>query len=132
MEEELLQELSYHDRKEEIELMKSLAEEDKTYLINQIILKNRKLDQLERQLQATETNEETYRLEMQEITKIFGLDEHTIFDEVKEYARKLVKEREVQEAMVSTHQQVIKQLEEDLANEEEEREYYQAIVESWE
>ena len=66
---------------------------------------------LQEELKVAKDNEETYRLEMQEITKILNLDEHTIFDEVKEYARKL---------------------QEELETEKDEREYYQAIVESWE
>lgn len=44
---------------------------------------------LQNNLEVSKTNEETYRLEMQEITKIFGLDEHTLFDDVKEYATNL-------------------------------------------
>ena len=45
--------------------------------------------QLKEQLLATQTNEETFRLEMADITKTLGLDEDTIFDDVKEYARNL-------------------------------------------
>ena len=47
---------------------------------------------LQEKLEVSQTNEETYRLEMQDITKILGLDEHTIFDEVKEYANNLQEE----------------------------------------
>lgn len=44
---------------------------------------------LKEQLSVTQTNEETFRLEMVDITKILGLDEHTLFDDVKVYARSL-------------------------------------------
>lgn len=45
--------------------------------------------QLKEQLLVTQTNEETFRLEMEDITKTLGLDEDTIFDDVKAYARSL-------------------------------------------
>lgn len=45
--------------------------------------------QLKEQLLVTQTNEETFRLEMEDITKTLGLDENTIFDDVKVYARSL-------------------------------------------
>lgn len=44
--------------------------------------------QLQEQLLA-QTNEETFRLEMEDITKVLGLDEDTLFDDVKAYARSL-------------------------------------------
>ena len=47
---------------------------------------------LQEELDISQTNEETYRLEMLDITKILGLDEHTTFDEVKEYATNLQEE----------------------------------------
>lgn len=46
-------------------------------------------EQLKEQLLITQTNEETFRLEMEDITKTLGLDENTIFDDVKVYARSL-------------------------------------------
>ena len=49
---------------------------------------------LQEELDISQTNEETYRLEMLDITKILGLDEHTTFDEVKEYATNLQEENE--------------------------------------
>lgn len=49
---------------------------------------------LQEKLKVSQTNEETYRLEMQDITKILGLDEHTTFDEVKEYATNLQEEKD--------------------------------------
>ena len=45
--------------------------------------------QLKEQLLVAQTNEETFRLEMEDITKILGLDENTLFDDVKTYARSL-------------------------------------------
>lgn len=45
--------------------------------------------QLKEQLLVAQTNEETFRLEMEDITLILGLDEDTIFDDVKVYARNL-------------------------------------------
>ena len=44
---------------------------------------------LKEQLLVSQTNEETFRLEMEDITKILGLDEDTIFDDVKAYVRSL-------------------------------------------
>lgn len=45
--------------------------------------------ELKEQLLVTQTNEETFRLEMKDITQTLGLDEDTIFDDVKAYARSL-------------------------------------------
>lgn len=39
--------------------------------------------QLKEQLLVSQTNEETFRLEMEDITKILGLDDNTLFDDVK-------------------------------------------------
>lgn len=39
--------------------------------------------QLKEQLSVAQTNEETFRLEMEDITKTLGLDENTLFDDVK-------------------------------------------------
>lgn len=55
---------------------------------------------LQEKLKVSQTNEETYKLEMQDITKILGLDEHTIFDEVKEYAINLQEEKEKEHYLV--------------------------------
>ena len=44
---------------------------------------------LKEQLLVAQTNEETFRLEMEDITKTLGLDEDTLFDDVKAYARSL-------------------------------------------
>lgn len=45
--------------------------------------------QLKEQLLVAQTNEETFRLEMEDITRALGLTEDTIFDDVKSYARSL-------------------------------------------
>lgn len=55
-------------------------------LINDLQQENK---QLKEQLLITQTNEETFRLEMKDITQTLGLDEDTIFDDVKAYARSL-------------------------------------------
>ena len=55
-------------------------------LIEQLQQENKKLKE---QLLVAKTNEETFRLEMEDITKTLGLDEDTIFDDVKTYARSL-------------------------------------------
>ena len=41
---------------------------------------------LKEQLLVAQTNEETFRLEMEDITQTLGLDEDTLFDDVKAYA----------------------------------------------
>ena len=58
-------------------------------LINELEQLQQENKQLKEQLLATQTNEETFRLEMEDITRILGLDEDTIFDDVKTYARSL-------------------------------------------
>lgn len=45
--------------------------------------------QLKEQLLVAQTNEETFRLEMKDITQTLGLDEDTLFDDVKVYVRSL-------------------------------------------
>lgn len=45
--------------------------------------------QLKEQLLVAQTNEKTFRLEMEDITETLGLDENTLFDDVKVYARSL-------------------------------------------
>lgn len=54
--------------------------------LKKVYLENIKLKE---QLLVAKTNEETFRLEMEDITKTLGLDEDTIFDDVKAYARSL-------------------------------------------
>lgn len=48
-----------------------------------------KSEQLKEQLLVAQTNEETFRLEMEDITKTLGLDENTLFDDVKLCAKSL-------------------------------------------
>ena len=48
---------------------------------NMLLKKENK--QLKQQLLIAQTNEETFRLEMEDITKTLGLDENTLFDDVK-------------------------------------------------
>lgn len=48
--------------------------------INDLEVENK---QLKKQLLVAQTNEETFRLEMEDITKTLGLDENTLFDDVK-------------------------------------------------
>lgn len=67
-------ELTYKDQKILYKYIKQLQQENK---------------QLKEQLLVNQTNEETFRLEMEDITKTLGLDEDTIFDDVKAYARSL-------------------------------------------
>lgn len=45
--------------------------------------------QLKKQLLVAQTNEETFRLEMKDITQTLGLAEDTLFDDVKVYAKSL-------------------------------------------
>lgn len=45
--------------------------------------------QLKEQLVVTQDNEETFRLEMEDITQTLGLDEDALFDDVKAYAGSL-------------------------------------------
>ena len=54
--------------------------------IDELLQENKKLKE---QLLVVQTNEETFRLEMEDITQTLGLDEDTIFDDVKAYARSL-------------------------------------------
>ena len=54
---------------------------------NMLLKKENK--QLKEQLLVTQTNEETFRLEMEDITQTLGLDEDTLFDDVKAYVRNL-------------------------------------------
>lgn len=71
-------ESSITNPKKQLEFYKQLSE--------QLQQENR---QLKEQLLVAQTNEETFRLEMEDITKILGLDEDTLFDDVKAYARSL-------------------------------------------
>ena len=79
---------------EELENMYEISElEEQVNNINKIrdyiINLQQENKQLKEQLLATQTNEETFRLEMEDMTRILGLDEDIIFDDVKTYARSL-------------------------------------------
>ena len=54
--------------------------------IKKVYLENQELKE---QLLVAQTNEETFRLEMEDITRALGLAEDTLFDDVKAYARSL-------------------------------------------
>ena len=85
--------------------------------------------QLKEQLLVTQTNEETFRLEMEDITKILGLDEYTIFDDVKAYAKSLkdnMFEKEQLNSLVNSCQEEIRQLKKQLEVGEEQ---YNDLVE---
>lgn len=58
---------------------------------NELIIKSLQQEnkQLKEQLLVAQTNEETFRLEMEDIAETLGLDENTLFDDVKIYARSL-------------------------------------------
>lgn len=58
-------------------------------LANKYIELKEENKKLKDQLLVAQTNEETFRLEMKDITKTLGLDEDTLFDDVKVYARGL-------------------------------------------
>ena len=79
---------------EELENMYEISElEEQVNNINKIrdyiINLQQENKQLKEQLLVTQTNEETFRLEMEDITRILGLDEDIIFEDVKTYARSL-------------------------------------------
>lgn len=79
---------------EELENMYEISElEEQVNNINKIrdyiINLQQENKQLQEQLLVAQTNEEIFRLEMEDITRILGLDEDTIFDDVKTYARSL-------------------------------------------
>lgn len=72
--------------KRENKILKENAEHnnkvvDKVNWENQLLKKENQ--QLKEQLLVAQTNEETFRLEMKDITKTLGLDENTLFDDVK-------------------------------------------------
>ena len=85
-------EIDFNDT-DELELALEVSSKKAIYLIDDLIKHlfdlQQENKQLKEQLLATQTNEETFRLEMEDITRILGLDEDTIFDDVKTYARSL-------------------------------------------
>lgn len=62
---------------------------------------------LQEELEISKDKAETYRLEMQEITKIFGLDEHTLFDDVKEYATDLRQENKAKTHQIEVLEEIV-------------------------
>lgn len=98
-----IEELAFKDRKtlanlNSIDLLDIIEflQNDRKQWINQFTqTHNESVDirkenlELKEKLLVTQTNEETFRLEMEDITKILGLDEDTIFDDVKTYVRSL-------------------------------------------
>lgn len=85
--------------KDEIKEILSFKEnaDYKKLSIDEIVILENYITNLQEKLEVSQTNEETYRLEMEDITKILGLDEYAIFDEVKEYATNLQEEVEYKE-----------------------------------
>ena len=77
------------ENKNNTNLTFNLSDNDTRILLTYIEVLQQENKQLKEQLLATQTNEETFRLEMEDITRILGLDEDTIFDDVKTYARSL-------------------------------------------
>lgn len=71
------------------ELYEKTKDCSRVQFVKLLMTKERENKQLREQLLVTQTNEETFRLEMEDITKILGLDEDTIFDDVKVYAKNL-------------------------------------------
>lgn len=65
-------EASITNPKKQLEFYKDLSE--------QLQQENK---QLKEKLSVAETNAETFRLEMEDITEILGLDEDTLFEDVK-------------------------------------------------
>ena len=67
----------------------SLTPTESNLLVSYIKELQQENKQLKEQLLVTQTNEETFRLEMEDITQILGLDENALFDDVKVYAKNL-------------------------------------------
>lgn len=75
--------LSYADLSKDVSF---IVRQDNEPTYEQLQKENK---QLKEQLLVTQTNEETFRLEMKDITQTLGLDEDTLFDDVKVYVRSL-------------------------------------------
>lgn len=80
-------------------------------LANKYIELKEENKKLKDQLLVVQTNEETFRLEMKDITQTLGLDEDTIFDDVKSYVRSL-KEKDKKETQ---QKEFIKYLEDEIS-----------------
>lgn len=97
---------------EELENMYEISElEEQVNNINKIrdyiINLQQENKQLKEQLLATQTNEETFRLEMKDITQTLGLDEDTIFDDVKAFVRSLEIENQKYKEVIDKIQKII-------------------------
>lgn len=68
------------------DLMSAIDRLNKVPTYDELLKENK---QLKEQLLVTQDNEETFRLEMEDITQTLGLDEDALFDDVKAYARSL-------------------------------------------
>lgn len=71
------------------DLISSVDRLNKVPTYDELLKENK---QLQEELSVAETNAETFRLEMEDITKLSGLDEDTLFDDVK---LKIKKQEEV-------------------------------------
>lgn len=85
--------LGYYDFAKTQSIKDNILEDTKDYgriqFIDEICRLQRENQQLKEQLLVTQDNEETFRLEMEDITQTLGLDEDTLFDDVKAYAGSL-------------------------------------------
>lgn len=85
--------LGYYDFAKTQSIKDNILEYTKDYgriqFIDEICRLQRENQQLKEQLLVTQDNEETFRLEMEDITQTLGLDEDTLFDDVKAYAGSL-------------------------------------------
>ena len=68
------------------DLMSAIDRLNKVPTYDELLKENK---QLKEQLLVTQDNEETFRLEMEDITQTLGLDEDALFDDVKAYAGSL-------------------------------------------
>ena len=123
---------------EELENMYEISElEEQVNNINKIrdyiINLQQENKQLQEQLLVAQTNEEIFRLEMEDITKILGLDENTLFDDVKAYARSLkdnMFEKEQLNSLVNSCQEEIRRLKKQVEEYENELEKADSITQS--
>lgn len=90
---ELLQHIDIWYKEDDIDYTRWFHLEDLKKVKDYIVNLKQENKQLKEDLRVSQSNEETYCLEMQEITKILGLDEHTLFDDVKYYAKELKEEK---------------------------------------
>ena len=88
---------------------KFLIELTKKDLFEYIENKTKEIERLKEKLEVAISNEETYRLEMLDITKSLGLEEETLFDDVKDKAERL-------NNIIKTKDEGIKALTEDLCD----------------